>query len=234
MADLEALHLTRRYRQGDATVTALEDFTYRFPTGVTAVVGPSGSGKTTLLNLLAGFDVPTAGEVRYGAVRLSQLGEDARAELRLRTMGFVFQQFNLVPTLTALENVAFPLLLAGWPRPKRLERAREVLEAVGLAHRADHLPTRLSGGEQQRVAIARALAPDPPLVFADEPTGNLDSASGERVLELLLRHVTGERRLILVTHDPRVAAHAERVLRLEDGRLAEVQASQASSAERGR
>lgn len=143
---LRAEGLTKRYRQGEKEVVALSGFTYTFPQGSTAVVGPSGSGKTTLLNLLAGFDLPTEGGVFLGEKALHRLPEDARAEVRLRSMGFVFQQWNLIPTLSAWENVAFPLLLAGWPRPKREARAKELLERVGLAHRLHHLPSRLSGG----------------------------------------------------------------------------------------
>ncbi|MCS6868789.1 ABC transporter ATP-binding protein [Thermus sp.] len=215
---LRAEGLTKRYRQGEKEVVALSGFTYTFPQGSTAVVGPSGSGKTTLLNLLAGFDLPTEGGVFLGEKALHRLPEDARAEVRLRSMGFVFQQWNLIPTLSAWENVAFPLLLAGWPRPKREARAKELLERVGLAHRLHHLPSRLSGGEQQRVALARALALDPPILFADEPTGNLDAESREQVAALLFQ-AGKERTLILVTHDLELAARADRVLHLKGGRL---------------
>lgn len=220
---LRARNLTKRYRQGTVTVTALEEFSYDFPPGPTAVVGPSGSGKTTLLNLLAGFDLPTEGTVELGGQRLETLGEDERAGVRLKQAGFVFQSWNLLPTLSALENVAFPLLLAGAPAPQRRARALELLERMGLADRAQHLPNQLSGGEQQRVAIARALALEPAVLFADEPTGNLDSASGHKVLDLLLEHAGDERRLVLVTHDLEIAARAGRVLHLRDGRLIEVE-----------
>ncbi|MEN2981957.1 MAG: ABC transporter ATP-binding protein, partial [Thermus sp.] len=215
---LRAEGLTKRYRQGEKEVVALSGFTYAFPQGATAVVGPSGSGKTTLLNLLAGFDLPTEGGVFLEERALHRLPEDARAEVRLRSMGFVFQQWNLIPTLSAWENVAFPLLLAGWPRPKREARAKELLERVGLAHRLHHLPSRLSGGEQQRVALARALALDPPILFADEPTGNLDAESREQVAALLFQ-AGKERTLILVTHDLELAARADRILHLKGGRL---------------
>ena len=216
---LKAKNLTKRYRQGEAWVWALKGFSYDFPPGVTAVVGPSGSGKTTLLNLLAGFDTPTEGEVYLAGNPMHALGEDERAGVRLAHAGFVFQSWNLLPTLTALENVAFPMLLKGVPSKERSERARALLAEVGLAHRQDHFPRQLSGGEQQRVAIARALALDPLVLFADEPTGNLDSAAGNRVLELLLRQAQGERRVVLVTHDLEIAARAERILRLKDGEL---------------
>ncbi|ETN89452.1 ABC transporter ATP-binding protein [Thermus sp. NMX2.A1] len=215
---LRAENLGKRYRQGEKEVVALEGFTFAFPQGSTAVVGPSGSGKTTLLNLLAGFDLPTEGGVYLGELALHRLSEDQRAEVRLQHMGFVFQQWNLIPTLTAWENVAFPLLLAGLPPKARKERALELLERVGLLERAHHLPSRLSGGEQQRVALARALALDPPILFADEPTGNLDAASREQVASLLFE--AGEKRtLILVTHDLELAAQAERILYLKGGRL---------------
>jgi len=222
---LRAENLTKRYRQGEKEVVALQGFTYAFPKGATAVVGPSGSGKTTLLNLLAGFDLPTEGGVFLGETPLHRFSEDERAGVRLRHMGFVFQQWNLIPTLTALENVAFPLLLAGWPQGKRQKRAAEVLEQVGLAHRLHHLPNRLSGGEQQRVALARALALDPGILFADEPTGNLDAESREQVAALLF--AAGEARtLILVTHDLELAQRAGRILYLKGGRLLREEALQ--------
>ncbi|WP_243028649.1 ABC transporter ATP-binding protein [Thermus albus] len=221
MANLRAENLSKRYRQGEREVVALEGFTFSFPQGSTAVVGPSGSGKTTLLNLLAGFDLPTEGGVYLGELALHQLSEDQRAEVRLRNMGFVFQQWNLIPTLTAWENVAFPLLLAGLPPKERRERALALLEQVGLLERAQHLPSRLSGGEQQRVALARALALDPPILFADEPTGNLDAASREQVAALLFE--AGQARtLILVTHDLELASQADRILHLRGGRLVRV------------
>jgi len=222
---LRAENLTKRYRQGEKEVVALQGFTYAFPKGATAVVGPSGSGKTTLLNLLAGFDLPTEGGVFLGETPLHRFSEDERAGVRLRHMGFVFQQWNLIPTLTALENVAFPLLLSGWPQGKRQKRAAEVLEQVGLAHRLHHLPNRLSGGEQQRVALARALALDPEILFADEPTGNLDAESREQVAALLF--AAGEARtLILVTHDLELAQRAGRILYLKGGRLLREEALQ--------
>lgn len=220
---LEAINLHKRYHQGEINVVAVDHFTFRFPAGLTAIVGPSGSGKTTLLNLLAGFDIPSKGEVRLGSTLLSALSEDGRAEMRLRQMGFVFQQWNLIPTLTALENVAFPLMLAGRSYKERTARASSLLEAVGLGQRGKHLPSKLSGGEQQRAAIARALALNPPILFADEPTGNLDSASGARVVELLLRQAQEGRTVILVTHDLELAHLADRILHLRDGRLLEVE-----------
>lgn len=221
---LKAENLKKRYRQGEVWVEALKGFSYEFPPGSTAIVGPSGSGKTTLLNLLAGFDLPTEGRVFLAGTELSRLDEDARARMRLLHAGFVFQNYNLLPTLTALENVMFPMLLRGVPAAERRARAKALLAAVGLAHRADHRPSQLSGGEQQRVAIARALVLEPLVLFADEPTGNLDTKTGAKVLELLLGLAEGERRLVLVTHDPAIAAEADRVLYLRDGELVRVEA----------
>ncbi len=216
---LEALNLHKQFHQGETDIAAVDHFSYRFPPGLSAIVGPSGSGKTTLLNLLAGFDVPSQGEVHLDATVLSRQSEDARSELRLRYMGFVFQQWNLIPTLTALENVAFPMMLSGKGLRERQERAMSLLRAMGMDNRAHHLPFKLSGGEQQRVAIARALALNPPILFADEPTGNLDSVSGGKVVELLLAQAKEGRTVILVTHDLELAHKAERILYLRDGRL---------------
>jgi putative ABC transport system ATP-binding protein len=192
-------------------------------------MGPSGSGKSTLLNLLAGFDAPTHGEVWLDERRLTALTENDRAELRLREFGFVFQTFNLISVLTAEQNVAFPLGLAGLPPKERLEKARALLARLGLEHRASQLPFRLSGGEKQRVAIARALANDPAVVFADEPTGNLDSKSGALVLEALQDVAREGRTVIVVTHDPRLAGRADVVLELEDGQQKDVATSLAQA-----
>lgn len=183
-----------------------------------AIVGASGSGKSTLLGLLAGLDEPSGGEVRLAGIALSSLGEDGRAALRGREIGFVFQSFQLLPAFTALENVLLPLELAGHEDPMRLAQA--ALHRVGLQNRQGHTPNQLSGGEQQRVAIARAFAPSPRLLLADEPTGNLDSATGERIIELLfeLNREAGTT-LVLVTHDAALAARCSRTLRLEGGRL---------------
>ncbi len=183
-----------------------------------AIVGASGSGKSTLLGLLAGLDEPSSGEVRLSGVALTSLDEDGRAALRGREIGFVFQSFQLLPAFTALENVLLPLELAGHEDPMRMAQA--ALHRVGLQHRQGHTPNQLSGGEQQRVAIARAFAPGPKLLLADEPTGNLDSATGERIIELLfaLNREAGTT-LVLVTHDAALAARCSRTLRLEGGRL---------------
>jgi len=187
-----------------------------------AVIGPSGSGKTTLLSLLAGLDRPTAGSVALDGQDLGRRTEDARARLRAEKVGFVFQTFQLIPTLTALENVAVPLELLPRRRDgtRALERARDLLGRVGLGDRVDHYPVQLSGGEQQRVALARAFANEPRILFADEPTGNLDADTGKRVIDLLvqLNRETGST-LVLVTHDPDLAGRAHRIVRLAGGRM---------------
>jgi putative ABC transport system ATP-binding protein len=212
---------TRSFGRDSTLVQALDAVNLTIRRGeFVAVFGPSGSGKTTLLQLLGALDRPTAGSVHFEGQSLERLGDSALAELRLRALGFIFQQFNLIPTLNAAENVEAALAPLAMSRVERRERTREQLEAVGLAPRVQHLPTQLSGGEQQRVAIARALARSPRVVLADEPTGNLDTRSGEMVMDLLAR-LHGELgiTLVLVTHDEWIAERADRVLRLADGRL---------------
>jgi putative ABC transport system ATP-binding protein len=185
-----------------------------------ALMGPSGSGKTTLLNLIAGIDAPTAGTVEVGGEAISSMSPRALARWRNRHMGFVFQQYNLVPVLTAYENVELPLLLAPLSRAERARKTRVALEAVGLADRATHLPRELSGGQQQRVAVARALVAGPSLVLADEPTGNLDERAAGAILDLLVAlHARFGQTFVMVTHDPRAAAVAERVIRLDKGKV---------------
>ncbi|KEF33684.1 ABC transporter [Deinococcus sp. RL] len=214
---MQAQDLSRVYPSGEGQVTALALFTHTFAPGLTAVVGPSGSGKSTLLNLLAGFDTPTTGRVLVNGTDLHALPEAARADFRLAHYGFVFQNHNLIPILTALENVEFPLTLAGVPARERRERARVLLDQVGLSGRASHLPAQLSGGEAQRVALARALANNPDVLLADEPTGNLDTRTGGRVLELLTAPAREGRTVVLITHDRDVAALADHTLRVRDG-----------------
>lgn len=189
---------------------------------VVAIVGPSGCGKTTLLGLIGGLDTPTSGTITIAGQELSRLSEDKLADVRNRTIGFVFQFFNLVPTLTALENVALPVQFDDKSRFQPEKRATELLTMVGLGHRLKHKPKELSGGEQQRVAIARALANQPAILLGDEPTGNLDSERGQEILELIfkLREELGLT-VILVTHDPKVAARADRVLHMKDGQFIE-------------
>jgi len=216
---LVARDVTREYRTGGRALTVLEAVSFEIPAGAfVAIVGPSGSGKTTLLGLLAGLDTPTRGTVLLDGVDLGPMSEDARARLRGEKVGFVFQGFQLIPTLTALENVAVPLELRG--DPSATDRALGLLERVGLTGRAGHLPAQLSGGEQQRVAVARAFANRPRLLFADEPTGNLDGVTGARIVELLesLNRESAST-IILVTHDADLAARAHRIIRLADGRV---------------
>ncbi|HEX8274420.1 MAG TPA: ABC transporter ATP-binding protein [Longimicrobiaceae bacterium] len=211
--------LQKSYRSGGRELTVLRDVNFSVSPGeFVAVVGPSGSGKTTLLGLMAGLDRPSRGSVTLDGVDLAALSEDGRARLRRERIGFVFQAFQLIPTLTASENVRVPLELGG--RDGAAARADELLERVGLGGRGHHYPTQLSGGEQQRVAVARAFVHSPSILFADEPTGNLDAATGGRIVELLteLNRELGTT-LILVTHDPDLAAQAGRVIRLADGRV---------------
>jgi putative ABC transport system ATP-binding protein len=212
---------TRSYGEDSSLVVALDAVDLTIKAGeFVAMFGPSGSGKTTLLQLLGALDRPTAGSIRFEAQPLELLGDSALSELRLRAMGFIFQQFNLIPTLSAAENVEAALAPLSMTSHERKETVARHLEAVGLAPRAGHLPTQLSGGEQQRVAIARALARSPRVVLADEPTGNLDTRNGEMVMELLARlHSELEITLVLVTHDEWIAERADRVLRLADGKL---------------
>ena len=216
---LETSSLSKQYLMGEVTVDALRDVDFVVQQGeFVAVMGPSGSGKSTLLHLMGGLDTPTDGDVVLGGKRLAHLSDDEITIVRRRQVGFIFQFFNLLPTLSAAENVALPLLLDG----KRIEdyaaRVDELLDLVGLGSRRDHRPDQLSGGEQQRVAIARAFVNDPKIVLADEPTGNLDSKSGTTMLELLRRTCKElGATVVMVTHDPRAASYADRVVFLGDG-----------------
>ena len=220
-AVVEVEDLTKSIRNGARTVEILKGIRFSVPKGqFVAIMGSSGSGKSTLLGLLAGLDTPTAGEVRLNGISISYLPEDKLAKVRGRTVGFVFQSYQLVPTLTALENVLLPYELNAEDTVGKvgLERARELLANVGLGDRMEHYPVQLSGGEQQRVALARAFMLRPPIVLADEPTGNLDTANGAHVLELLLDLNRKEgTTLILVTHDPVLAGYADRRIVLSDG-----------------
>lgn len=216
---IEISNLTMQLTSGGRTVTILDGIDLSVPAKqFLAVVGPSGSGKSTLLGLIAGLDRPTSGSIRIDGVSLSELSEDDLARLRREKIGMIFQSFHLIPTLTALENVQVPLELRGERAADR--EAIRLLDAVGLGDRKHHYPVQLSGGEQQRVAVARAYSAKPALLLADEPTGNLDSANGARVIDLLLQlHRDQGSTLILVTHDPSLAARAERVLSLRDGKV---------------
>jgi putative ABC transport system ATP-binding protein len=212
--------VSRTYGSGSTAVKALDNVSCTIGAGsLVAIVGPSGSGKSTLLNLLGALDRPSTGRVIVADTDLSTMDDDALTRFRRERLGFVFQFFNLLPTLTALENAALPAKLAGRPRKASDARARALLERVGLGARVDHMPDQLSGGEMQRVAVARALVMDPPVLLADEPTGNVDTKSGQNVLELLRGAVDERRTVVLVTLDPRIAAAADRVLSIVDGRI---------------
>ncbi len=221
MPIVEAKGVRKVYRGDGVETEALRGVDLRLEAGeFTALVGPSGSGKSTLLHILAGLDLPTEGVVWVGGVRLDRLSRAERARFRLEHVGLVFQSYNLLPVLTALENAAFVLELRGLSRPERERRAMAALEALGLADKAGRFPQQLSGGEQQRVAVARALAAEPLLVLADEPTANLDSKTGLALIERM-QALNEERGVTFLfsTHDPRLLAHVKRIVRLEDGRL---------------
>jgi putative ABC transport system ATP-binding protein len=218
---IELRDVSKTVVSGTEPLTILHPLTLTIPRGqFTAIVGPSGSGKSTLLGLIAGLDSPSSGSVLIDGVDITRLDEDALAKLRGEKIGFVFQFFHLIPSLTAYENVAVPMEIAGAADART--RAEALLEEVGLTGRAHHYPSQLSGGEQQRVALARALANDPPLVLADEPTGNLDSTNGRHIMELLRRiHDTRHTTVVLVTHDAELAGLADARLVLRDGRVVE-------------
>jgi putative ABC transport system ATP-binding protein len=213
--------VSKTYTLGGHAVHAVRDVDLTIAAGESAaIVGPSGSGKTTLLQLLGALDRPTEGEVLFEGRDIARLGDGELGKLRLRTFGFVFQQFNLIPTLTAAQNVEIALAPSGLEAEARRQRVGSLLDSVGLSARASHVPSKLSGGEQQRVAIARALANEPHVLLADEPTGNLDSATGAEIIELLLSlSVEGRRTVVVVTHDVDIAKRAARVVRMHDGRL---------------
>jgi putative ABC transport system ATP-binding protein len=222
MSLIIAKQLTQTYTSAGRPLTVLADVDLTIPPeSFIAIVGPSGSGKTTLLGLLAGLDRPTSGTVSLNGQDLSALTDDERARFRAQNVGFVFQTFQLIPTLTALENVMVPIELSGADRNGNAEkRALSLLDAVGLEERVEHYPAQLSGGEQQRVALARAFANQPKVLFADEPTGNLDTETGRRIIDLLVElNTAAKTTLILVTHDLELAARAHRVVRLASGRI---------------
>ncbi|MEK6924004.1 MAG: ABC transporter ATP-binding protein [Candidatus Micrarchaeota archaeon] len=214
-------NVCKTYRMGEVDVKALQGVTMKvFEGEFVAIMGPSGSGKSTLMNLVGCLDYPSNGVVRLDGQDIATLDESDLAQVRGRKIGFVFQKFNLINYLSALDNVALPLTFQGAPPEERSEMAVKYLEKAGLGHRLDHLPTQLSGGEQQRVAIARALAGEPQLILADEPTGNLDSKTGEEILELLNELNKEGKTIVMVTHDPHLAAkRAHRIVRIRDGQL---------------
>lgn len=210
----------RAYVVGSQTVHALAGVSIAFdPSSFWAILGPSGSGKSTLLNVLGCLDRPTHGSYRLMGRNVASLSDDERSEVRLRTLGFIFQSFNLIQQLTVRENIELPLYYLGWDPKASSQRAREMAELVGLGDRLRHRPSELSGGQQQRVAIARALANDPDILLADEPTGNLDTATGEQIMQLLLDLHAGGKMILMVTHENDVAAHAEHRLYMRDGAI---------------
>lgn len=220
-AVIDVQNVTKDLKLGQHTVHALQGVTMQIQRGeMVSIVGPSGSGKSTLLGIIGGLDHPTTGEVYIDGVNITNMGEDQLTEIRNEKIGFIFQFFNLIPTLTAAENVALPIEFANHTNHHPTARAKDLLKLLGLADRTHHRPTQLSGGQQQRVAIARALANDPPLLLADEPTGNLDTDSSEAVLNALedIRQTTGTT-VVIVTHDRELARRADRVLTLEDGAI---------------
>src|SRR5919106_1110796 len=216
---IELRDVAKHYKKGGEVVRAVDGINQKIPTtGMVAIVGPSGSGKSTLLHMIGAMDRPTRGEVMVAGKVLNGLPEKDLTRFRRATVGFVFQTFNLIPNLTALENVSLPMEFNHVTKDDRLRRAKSLLERLGLGQRLKHRPNELSGGEMQRVAIARALANDPPLILADEPTGNLDSQAGQMIYELL-KGISSERTVVVVTHAAPLAQMAERVLHIRDGRL---------------
>ena len=220
MALIEMRHICKYYDTGDTVVKALDDVCLTVESGeMVAILGRSGSGKSTMMNIVGCLDTPTSGEYLLAGQPVSSMSERALAEVRSRTVGFVFQGFHLLPQLTALENVELPLTYRGIPERKRRKVAQECLEQVGLAQRMSHLPRELSGGQQQRVAVARAMAGNPPLLLADEPTGNLDTTAGREVMALLHRLHKEGHTVLIITHDPAIGESCPRQLTMEDGRL---------------
>lgn len=222
MALLEVRNVSRTYGEAETLTPALRDVSFTVEEGeFLAIMGPSGSGKSTLLHILGFLDRPTSGSYRFANQSIGDVSDEALARLRNAQVGFVFQMFHLLPRVSVLKNVALPLVYTGIPAPERERRAREALAVVGMTHRLQHVPSQLSGGERQRVAIARAIVNAPRLILADEPTGNLDAASGQMVLETLERlHAQGHT-IILVTHETTLAEHTRRILRMHDGNIVE-------------
>lgn len=222
---IECVRLTKSYQKGDNTITPLQELDLDVAAGdFLALMGPSGSGKTTLLNLIAGIDRPTGGQLKIGGVDIAKLSRAKLADWRSEHIGYVFQLYNLVPVLTAYENIELPLLLHRISGKERHERVQTAMELVGIADRHDHFPRQLSGGQEQRVAIARAIVTDPTIIVGDEPTGDLDQESARAIMELLCRlNAELGKTLIIVTHDAKSASYAQRTLHLEKGRLIEAE-----------
>lgn len=222
MTLIKTTDLCKEYRMGPSVLKVLKEVSIEVRKGeFVSIVGPSGSGKSTLMNIIGCLDVPTSGDYRLDGIDVSRMGASRQAEIRNRKIGFVFQSFNLLPKLTALENVMLPLIYRRVPEKEQKERAALALERVGLANRLNHRPNELSGGQQQRVAIARAIAGDPPIILADEPTGNLDSKSGVEIMDLLRDFNEKGATLVMITHDPGLAGSAGRVVTIRDGRIGE-------------
>lgn len=215
---IELKEITKTYKRGEEDLHVLRSISLSVAEGdFVAIIGPSGSGKSTLMNTIGLLDVPTTGSYTLDGVVTENMGDNALAELRNQKIGFIFQQFNLLPRLSAMENVELPMIYAGIPRKERRERANNMLKMLGMGERGHHKPSELSGGQQQRVAIARALAISPSLILADEPTGALDSKTGEEVLELILQLNAQGNTIVLITHDHHIADNAKRVVSLKDG-----------------
>ncbi len=211
-------NVSKNYRMGESIVKAVSDVNLSIKEGeFVAIVGPSGSGKSTVMNLVGALDLASKGDIYLGNLDIEKVSESQLAQIRGKRIGFIFQTFNLIPTLNALENVALPMVFQGVSRYKRMERARKLIKDVKLEHRMFHLPNELSGGERQRVAIARALANDPEVILADEPTGNLDSKTGEEILNMFLELNKQGKTIIMITHDQNLAKKAQRIIRLKDG-----------------
>jgi len=210
----------KEYRMGESKIKAVESVNLKIKKGdFLAIVGPSGSGKSTMMNLVGALDLATEGAIFLDGQNIEQLHESELARIRGKKIGFIFQTFNLIPTLTALENVTLPMMFQGYSKEERLERGKDLLKQVGLEKRMKHLPSELSGGERQRVAIARALANDPDVILADEPTGNLDTKTGKQVIEILKNLNKQGKTIIMVTHDLEMAQQADKIIRLRDGKI---------------
>ena len=219
---LKLVNVKKYYKMGDSIVKALDDVSFEVNRGeFVAIVGPSGSGKSTLMNILGCLDIPTEGKYFVDGLDVSKFKESELAKFRNKRIGFIFQGFNLLPKLSAFENVELPMIYQGLKKKERVQRAVDALSKVGISQRSKHLPTELSGGQQQRVAIARAIATQPDVILADEPTGNLDSKTGEEVLEILKNLNQSGTTIVMITHDNNIAAHAKRIVKILDGKIFE-------------